>query len=277
MNCKQMMALLSAFVDGELSAAEELQVREHLAQCSECRALYEQLQALHTSFSDLEEIPAPENFAQSVMNRIRAEEKPRVIPLFKRPQVRAVMGLAACAVLCIGFGRVALDGGMKGASAEPAAAPAAPVPESAVYDVQESGVQYSAGSIMEARIDDNMIQQAELPQGESDIVGMTAAPEPCEPSPAPAEPAPEMQTDSSPAEKATAGGEIILSELPEGLEDVIGLLRWEERTQDGVLCAQLTREQALLVMELVREQELSFLTNVADEASPDMWTLILEP
>ena len=273
MNCEQMTALLSAFVDGEVSAAEALQVREHLAQCPECRALYEQLKALHTSFSDLEEIPAPENFAQGVMSRIKAEQKSKVVPLFRRPQLRAVMGLAACAVLCIGFGRVAMNNGNKSAEAAPAAAPA---PESAVFDKAEYGMQSELLGPMEARIDNAEIYQAELPQNESIVVEVTAGPEPCEPSPAPVEPAPEMQTDSAPSEKCV-GGEITLTELPEGLETVTGVLQWEERAEDGARCAPLTREQALQVMELVREQGLSFATNAADEASTDTWTLILTP
>jgi len=269
MNCEQMTALLSAYMDGELTAAEQVHVRAHLEQCPECRALYEQLMTLHTSFSDLEEISAPENFAQGVMARIRAEENPKVIPLFKRPQVRAVMGLAACALLCIGFGRVALDGSFKNSSVGQAAPAAAP--GSAVYDAAEYSVQATSGSSPEARIDGYAMP--EMPAAAPEMMEPAA----CEPSPAPAEPAPEMQADSAPVQKAAAGGEIVLSELPEELEDAVGPLQWEERIQDGALCARLTREQALLLMELVREKDLPFITNAADEASPDVWTLILEP
>ena len=63
MNCEQMTLLMSAWLDGELSELEEKQMKEHLERCPDCRVLMEQLQSLHTSFSDLEEIPAPEGFA----------------------------------------------------------------------------------------------------------------------------------------------------------------------------------------------------------------------
>lgn len=279
MNCEQMTALLSAYVDGELTVQEEKQVQEHLEQCPECRALYEQLQTLHTSFSDLEEIPAPENFARGVMSRIKVEQKPakpKVIPLFKRPQFRAVMGLAACAVLCIGFGRVAMDSGFKRANSEQAAPAAAP--ESAVvapegdsaYDVREYSVQATAGTGVESRMD---IFPAEQVMPEMPAAPAAMEPAASEPMEAPAE----MQTDSTQAEKGAVGSEIILAELPEGLEEVVGALQWEEGTENGSLRASLTREQALLVMELVREQNLPFGTNDPDGAAPDVWTLVLKP
>ena len=71
MNCEQMNDLLWAFLDGELTAQEEEQMHAHLEQCADCRALLEQLQTLRTSFSDLEEISAPEGFAEKVMDRIK--------------------------------------------------------------------------------------------------------------------------------------------------------------------------------------------------------------
>ena len=123
MNCEQMNDLLWAFLDGELTAQEEEQMHAHLEQCADCRALLEQLQTLRTSFSDLEEIPAPEGFADGVMARIRREEKNKVIPLFKRPQVRAMVGLAACLTLFIGFGGLNMG---RSAKSESAAAPMAP-------------------------------------------------------------------------------------------------------------------------------------------------------
>ena len=119
MNCEQMNELLSAWLDGELSENEQRQMQAHLEQCAQCRALFEQLQALHTSFSDMEEIPAPEGFAQRVMDRVRTESKPKVIPLFQNRQMRGFAAMAACAVLCVGLG-----GGLLSGKSEESAAPA---------------------------------------------------------------------------------------------------------------------------------------------------------
>ena len=105
---------MSAWMDGALpdiaSTPEaggpddlELEVAEHQACCPSCRDLFEELKELRAGFETLPEPDPPEGFAQGVMDHIRAEEKPRVIPLFKRPQVRALAGLAACLVLVAGL------------------------------------------------------------------------------------------------------------------------------------------------------------------------------
>ncbi len=81
--------------DGALTQEEERELSEHLARCPSCWEMREQLSALRDGFGELEESEAPEGFTQGVMERVRAEEKPKVIPLFKRPQFRALAGLAA--------------------------------------------------------------------------------------------------------------------------------------------------------------------------------------
>ncbi len=103
MTCDRYFALLSARLDGPLAEGEERELEEHLLVCPDCRADGARLAALQGTFAELEELEAPEGFTQGVMDRIRAEEKPKVIPLFKRPQVRALAGLAACLVLVVGI------------------------------------------------------------------------------------------------------------------------------------------------------------------------------
>ena len=103
MACDKYWELLSARLDGALSAEEERELEEHLAHCPDCRAVGAQLSALQGAFPALEDVPAPEGFTRGVMDRIRAAETPKVIPLFKRPQVRALAGLAACFVLVAGI------------------------------------------------------------------------------------------------------------------------------------------------------------------------------
>jgi hypothetical protein len=105
---------MSAWMDGELPDIAdtpeaggpddlELEVAEHQACCPSCRALFEELKELRAGFEALPEPDPPEGFAQGVMDRIREEARPKVIPLFKRPQVRALAGLAACLVLAVGL------------------------------------------------------------------------------------------------------------------------------------------------------------------------------
>ena len=97
MDCGKYLELLSARLDGELTEEETERLEAHLSNCPDCRAVGAQLSALQCGFPEVEEVQAPEGFAQGVMDRIR------VIPLFKRPQVRALTGLAACLALAVGL------------------------------------------------------------------------------------------------------------------------------------------------------------------------------
>ena len=103
MDCNRYLELLSARLDGALTEAEERELEEHLLNCPDCRAVGAQLAALQEAFPELEDISAPEGFTQGVMDRIRESEPKKVIPLFKRPQVRALAGLAACLVVVVGL------------------------------------------------------------------------------------------------------------------------------------------------------------------------------
>ena len=104
MACDRYLELFSARLDGALTEAEERELEGHLAACPDCRAVGAQLSALQEAFPEPEEAgTAPEGFARGVMDRIRASEAPKIIPLFKRPQVRALAGLAACLVLAVGL------------------------------------------------------------------------------------------------------------------------------------------------------------------------------
>lgn len=103
MNCEYYLELLSVRLDGALSESEERELEAHLASCPACRAAGAQLAALRTAFAELEDLPAPEGFAQDVMDRIRGLEPNKTVPLFRRPRFRVLAGLAACAVLAIGL------------------------------------------------------------------------------------------------------------------------------------------------------------------------------
>ena len=101
MTCDRYFELLSAHLDRELTKEEIEELEQHCAGCPACRMMGAQMDELQEAFAGLEDIPAPEGFVQGVMNRIRTEEK--VIPLFQRPQLRALAGLAACVVLAVGL------------------------------------------------------------------------------------------------------------------------------------------------------------------------------
>lgn len=70
--CDEIGELLSARLDGALSAAEEAELAEHLQACAACRALSEDLAVLHEVMPALNVEPPPA-LLQGVMERIRAE------------------------------------------------------------------------------------------------------------------------------------------------------------------------------------------------------------
>ena len=84
-------ALLDAFIDGELSAQEAGEVREHLTLCADCQAYVSDALSMRDAFPDIEETVVPDGFAESVL----AALPPRQIP-WRTQWKKFVLPLAAC-------------------------------------------------------------------------------------------------------------------------------------------------------------------------------------
>ena len=115
-SCERAWELLSQQLDEPLSPREKQELEEHLAACPSCRKDKEELEQMDQALRNLGEIQAPADFTQRVMAQVQqTQSKPKVIPLWRRPQVRALAGLAACALLCIGIYRsLPQDGNLSG-------------------------------------------------------------------------------------------------------------------------------------------------------------------
>ena len=116
-SCERAWELLSQQLDEPLSPQEKQELEEHLAACPSCRKDKEELELLDQALRNLGEIQAPADFTQRVMAQMQqqTQSKPKVIPLWRRPQVRALAGLAACALLCFGIYRsLPQDGNLSG-------------------------------------------------------------------------------------------------------------------------------------------------------------------
>ena len=88
-SCDEIVELISASLDGELSADEQIALDEHIACCPACSALLDDLRALHTAAADREDVPAPAGFTEIVMRAIAAEaapEKPNNVISFAAPK-----------------------------------------------------------------------------------------------------------------------------------------------------------------------------------------------
>lgn len=72
MNCEQIYELLSARLDGALSAEDEARVQAHLDACPDCRRLYEAMASIEKKTAELA-VPAPEGLKRGVMYRIGQE------------------------------------------------------------------------------------------------------------------------------------------------------------------------------------------------------------
>lgn len=59
MTCNDMLEQISAALDGELTAEEKVQLDRHLSQCDSCRALFDELSAIHGACAHLEAAPPP--------------------------------------------------------------------------------------------------------------------------------------------------------------------------------------------------------------------------
>ncbi len=235
MSCDKYLELLSARLDGALTGEEERELEFHLAVCPGCRAAGAQLAALQGAFPELEEIEAPEGFAQGVMDRIRAEEKPRVIPLFKRPQVRALAGLAACLVLVAG-----LYGASRFQHQD------LPLPRSYGKDAVEEMDEVSACEALTAP------ELEDVPQ-----IAAYSVPEAMGGAPLDARKAvPDSGADGLSSDWADAEVTLILDRLPQGAEEVLppdAAVVYDEEA-GGDVYTWLTAEELAAIEKLAFEQ-----------------------
>lgn len=101
MSCEKYLELISARLDGELTAQEQSELDAHLQICPACRAIANDLDGLHSALADLGEAPAPAALSAAVLSKIKAERQGS-----RRRIVRRLSALAACLVLCVGVLRM---------------------------------------------------------------------------------------------------------------------------------------------------------------------------
>lgn len=76
MNCRKANNLLSAYLDGELAGVEQLQVREHLRQCDDCRFEYESLLCTKRLLANLALRDPRPQFEECILRRLAEERTP---------------------------------------------------------------------------------------------------------------------------------------------------------------------------------------------------------
>lgn len=122
-SCDETLELLSAALDGALTGDEQTALDEHLAHCSACSTLFQELRALQEAAAGLDELPAPAGFTGRVMASIAADpaqEKPDNVIAFpsrkasRTPWKRWAASAAVVAVVVLGA--IALPDQMKSAN-----------------------------------------------------------------------------------------------------------------------------------------------------------------
>jgi hypothetical protein len=111
MSCERYRALVSAYVDGDLTPEERARLHEHLRQCRDCTALladYRQVRALMRGLGPLEPPPALRSAVQ-VRTRGRAVRRSVWVPLTRGLAAALVIGLLAAWPLA---SLMATDGGL---------------------------------------------------------------------------------------------------------------------------------------------------------------------
>ena len=73
MRCRKVRRLLSEFADGMLNEKQAQRVQQHVSQCEACAAAYREIDSLRQTLSEQPAFVPPDDFAQVVMRRVRAE------------------------------------------------------------------------------------------------------------------------------------------------------------------------------------------------------------
>lgn len=70
MNCRRVLNSISAYVDGELTGAEMLEIRRHLSECRECSEEYEMVRSMKFAVARLRTVTPPVHLAASIVMKL---------------------------------------------------------------------------------------------------------------------------------------------------------------------------------------------------------------
>ena len=120
MNIHENTALLDAFVDGELTSDEMIQVQAHLDECPACQAYVDDALAIRAAFPTEDDIPLPADFTENVMRSVAKAPQSRP----KRQPWGKLAAAAAClaVIVLVQHGALGSTGSTDSASAYDTAA-----------------------------------------------------------------------------------------------------------------------------------------------------------
>lgn len=188
LDCDQALELLSAKIDGALTAEESAALEEHLAACPACRALLADFESLHTELPRLAAQP-PAGLKDDIMAAVRQSKVTPFQGKQKQWRWRSLASLAAVLVLVfVGGsalrqwdGAASRAGQVPAAGGEPASNAAqdttAPAVAAATPDAQlAGGTEEKAGRNLEDADEPSIQVYTEQQQVESTAPPATSAP-----------------------------------------------------------------------------------------------------
>lgn len=152
MNIHENTALLDAFVDGELTSDEMIQVQAHLDECPACQAYVDDALAIRAAFPTEDDIPLPADFSENVMRSVAKapQSRPKKQPWGKLAAAAACLAV----IVLVQHGALGSTGSTDSASAyDTAAMMDVATTESAA--AERSMDSPSAGAESEDAADDN--------------------------------------------------------------------------------------------------------------------------
>lgn len=106
MNCRRVSNLVSAYMDGELTGVEMLEIRRHLDDCRACNLQYEELRMAKQLLARLPVAQPRPGLADSICARIDCVRVPRYQRLLNRVSSYGRKRFTPVAAGCVGIGAV---------------------------------------------------------------------------------------------------------------------------------------------------------------------------
>ncbi|MEN6357127.1 MAG: zf-HC2 domain-containing protein [Armatimonadota bacterium] len=122
MNCRRVVSLMSAYVDGELTGVEMLEIRRHLGDCADCAEEYESIRLVKQMLFRLDAVKPRADFAASIMTNLDAVEVPRYQKILNCAVhlLHRKLSPVAAALAVSGFALVIMSaGGVDGVRTQP--------------------------------------------------------------------------------------------------------------------------------------------------------------
>lgn len=114
MKCEECRELLWAYMEQELQSEKLMELEAHLAECADCRRELEMQQEVMEVLQSLPDEELPEGYHQELMQKLRAEAAPNVVPFpvkqkqpkWRQPKWRQLSMIAAAALVVVAAGGI---------------------------------------------------------------------------------------------------------------------------------------------------------------------------